>query len=376
MEQVLEYIRGQKEAVIEWWLNEVDKEYPLFYNLDKLREHGKLYFDLVTAVHIPVKEHPLFQHLPEWCQILFLKKVPIVHVMHSSHLFRQSVFKALSDAPLDEGKLMKVLAILSERIDTYERQVTQYYTVHAHAQLEDQEQRLGEMHDDKLNLIGKMAASMAHEIRNPLTSIRGFIKLIRDRLPEESLTLVENYIHIIETEFDLIQSQITGFLTFSRKPVEENFVLLNIREQIHSALVLINPLLINNNIELTVDLPHEMMFYVQKTPIQQVISNLLNNSIDALGSVSGERRIWITGAEDEHWITLKITNNGPKIPDGIQHKLFQPFVTGREHGTGLGLAICKKIMDNHQGDISFRSTDNETEFILQFKKKGYGSITF
>ncbi|MFD1774884.1 histidine kinase dimerization/phospho-acceptor domain-containing protein [Paenibacillus rhizophilus] len=217
MEQALEYIRRQKDAIIEWWLNEVDKEYPKFYNLDKLRGHGKLYFDLVTAVHIPVQEHPLFQHLPEWCQILFLKKVPIVHVMHSSHLFRQSVFKALSDAPLDEGKLMKVLALLSERIDTYERQVSQYYTDHVHSQLEEQEQRLDELHDDKLNLIGKMAASMAHEIRNPLTSIRGFIKLIRGRLPEESLALVENYIHIIETEFDLIQMQITGFLTFSKK---------------------------------------------------------------------------------------------------------------------------------------------------------------
>lgn len=368
MEQALAYIRRQKDAVIEWWLNEFDKEYPFFYNLDKLREHGKLYFDLVTAVHIPVQEHPLFQHLPEWCQILFLKKVPIVHVMHSSHLFRQSVFKALSDAPLDEGKLMKVLALLSERIDTYERQVSLYYSVHAHAQLEDQEQRLDELHDDKLSLIGKMAASMAHEIRNPLTSIRGFIKLIRDRLPEESLVLVDNYIHIIETEFDLIQSQITGFLTFSKKPVEESFVLLNVREQIQSALVLINPLLINNNIELTVDLPQELTFYVQKTPTQQVISNLLNNSIDALSSVGRERRIWISGAEDDRWTILKITNNGPKIPDEIQRKLFQPFVTGREHGTGLGLTICKKIMDNHQGNISFCSTDNETEFILKFKK--------
>ncbi|MFD1774885.1 sensor histidine kinase [Paenibacillus rhizophilus] len=133
-------------------------------------------------------------------------------------------------------------------------------------------------------------------------------------------------------------------------------------------LVLINPLLINNNIELTVDLPEELAVCVQKTPIQQVLSNLLNNSIDALGNVSREKRIWISSDEDEQWIYLKIANNGPKIPDDIQRKLFQPFVTGREHGTGLGLTICKKIMENHKGNMFFRSTDNETVFILGFKK--------
>ncbi|AJY74727.1 sensor histidine kinase [Paenibacillus beijingensis] len=375
MDRTLEFVRLQKNAIIENWVNAVETEYPHFYDLHKLRTEGARYFDLMMDIHIPVNQHPTFEQVPQWCEALFQKKVPLVHIAHSTHIFRQAFFEALSDAPFDSAAVIKLITVLNRRIDAFEREVSHFYWTNARSLLEEKDRELDELHEDKLSLVGKMAASMAHEIRNPLTSIKGFIKLIRTRLPEQSLQAVEKYIQIIETEFDMIHMQITGFLSFSKKPVEEKFVSLQARDLIQSVLVLVNPLLSSENIELSIDLPEELLpLHVQKKPIQQVVSNLLNNGIDALRNVRDGKRIWIASEEDEQWIHLKITNNGPKIPDDIQHKLFQPFVTGREHGTGLGLTICKQIMENHGGKISFRSTENETEFILTFMKPDHGSL--
>lgn len=108
----------------------------------------------------------------------------------------------------------------------------------------------------------------------------------------------------------------------------------------------------------------------RKWQLRQVISNILNNSIDALlESVKPTRGIVIRFWEDEITSYIGISNNGPRIPDHIRDRLFAPFVTGKETGTGLGLTICQKIMAQNNGEISYASTEEETSFVLALRKQ-------
>jgi signal transduction histidine kinase len=217
-----------------------------------------------------------------------------------------------------------------------------------------------------------MAASMAHEIRNPLTAIEGFIQLIRTEMNSPNslnLSKVNGFIDIIQNEFSGLYGQITSFLSFSKNDgLVEPYVLCTGKRLIESVLELVNPRLINENIQVKLGLPCGKPLAVQKTAIQQVLSNLLNNSIDALSTVSYPKMIAIRTYDDDANYYIEVIDNGPGIPAEIQDTVFTPFVTGKVNGTGLGLAICKQIMKKNKGDIRFISKQGETKFTLSLAK--------
>ncbi|WP_052088331.1 sensor histidine kinase [Paenibacillus wynnii] len=230
-------------------------------------------------------------------------------------------------------------------------------------------ENLDKLHDDRLNLIGKMASSMAHEIRNPLTSIAGFLKLIRHDINSGRQTQLQRYLDVIDDEFKAINMHITGFLSFSRNNAfEEEKVNISVTQLIHSTVYLLNPRLSNENINLLLKGGENFYFFIQKISIQQVLSNIISNAIDALISVKMDRVINIECMEDEECVQIHIKNNGPQIPKEIEDSLFLPFITHKESGTGLGLAICREIMTKNNGKIEFQSNEQETNFILSFNK--------
>lgn len=242
---------------------------------------------------------------------------------------------------------------------------------YAKMELIKKENDITELHEDRLSLIGKMAASMAHEIRNPLTSIKGFLKLIRANIPSDSNPNIEKYINIIESEFENIHMQITGLLSFSKKQIiEESFSYLSANQLLHSMISLMSPRLINENVELKINEREVFYIYGQKVALQQVISNILNNGIDALSMNQDQEKIMrIDIYSDDEASYIAISNNGPEISEEVREVLFRPFTTTKEDGTGLGLAICKQIMIKNNGDITFESNPEETTFRLIFYKE-------
>jgi PAS domain S-box-containing protein len=236
--------------------------------------------------------------------------------------------------------------------------------------LKEQDVIIDKLHEDRLNLIGKMASSMAHEIRNPLTSIAGFLKLIRQNILNRGQTQLLKYIDVIDDEFEAINMQITGFLSFSRnKAFEEKKIDISVTSLINSTLFLLIPRLNSENIELKTNILENCIINAQKISIQQVLSNIISNAIDALITVNYQRELNINCEEDDEYIYIKIINNGPKIPEEIRESMFLPFMTNKENGTGLGLAICKEIMEKNNGRIDFYSNDQETSFRLSFSKQ-------
>ncbi|MFC4812869.1 sensor histidine kinase [Paenibacillus sp. GCM10023250] len=367
MSELNRFFDTRQDIIVESWIYRMEQAYPGYFGMDQLLMQGRKYIRMVADIESPMKEHPLFKEYERWCQMLFQKKVSIELIMDSSRFFREAILDAAAEYEIERSALTRLIAGVISRIDYFQSAIYIHFWDHAHYRIERQDKLIEDMHDEKLNLIGKMASSMAHEIRNPLTTIRGFFSLIRRTLPAAELGAVERYMDIIDKEFHTIEMQITGFLSFSRKPIaDEDSVYIPLNELIERTLLLVTPLLLNENIELELSLQEELRAKIQKASVMQVFSNLLNNAIDALRDAEGERRISVHTYSEGDSACVRIGNTGPEIPAEIRPMLFDPFVTTKSDGTGLGLAICKQIVERNGGTISFESDPERTAFTVAF----------
>ncbi len=214
---------------------------------------------------------------------------------------------------------------------------------------------------DRLNVIGQMAAGIAHEIRNPITTVRGFIQLFQ--MKHDVKTFEENLDLMIE-ELDRANEIITEYLSLAK-----NKPLNLIRQNLNSIILSIGPLIeadaamSDNNLSLHLGTVPDGLF--DESQIRQMLLNLCHNGIEAM--TSGGHLIITTLAEDKD-IVLTIEDQGKGIGPEIINKIGTPFVTSKANGTGLGLAVCYSIAARHNATITFETTSQGTTFIVRFKK--------
>lgn len=226
------------------------------------------------------------------------------------------------------------------------------------------------MHHDRLSMLGKMAACMAHELRNPLFAIERLVGLLKTEINPFQIEKVNTYLSVIDHEIKTMYRQITSFLSFSKnKGAEEPFVPRQLIEIVQTVLELTQPRLTSEKIELDIESQSRCILEVQEIGLQQVICNLINNSIDALMTIDSSRKITIRLYEDNNCGYLSIRDNGPGIPDNLKSRLFEPFATEKAGGTGLGLAISNQIILKHYGELTFQSQKGNTEFVVTIPKE-------
>ncbi len=369
------FIRQHKSDVIEYWLSEISGQYPGRYDLDRLEENGDSYFDLVIDLTIPVVEHPLFPIIPRMSQYHAEQGTPLTHLLSSSHIWRKSftfiLKRFLESVPVSITEVMDVYSQINSRIDELQQKIGEIYWERSNTLAARQEETISMLHNDRLQLLGKMSASMAHELRNPLFAMEGFIKLIESVIDQEpsNTRKIKSYLAVVKEEFRNLYSQITSFLSFSKNSgVDEPFIVCDCTEVIESVLDLSGPRLNSESIVVKLNLQLNFTITIQKVGLQQVLSNVIHNSIDALAQNKGDKILSIHTAEDEVNYYIEIMDNGPGIPEELRNSLFTPFVTSKESGTGLGLAICKQIMSKNVGDITCMSEPGKTKFVLSLVK--------
>jgi len=218
------------------------------------------------------------------------------------------------------------------------------------------------MQSEKLTMAGQLAAGIAHEIRNPLTSINGFMKLIRS-----SKGSPETYYEIIESELKRIELIVNELLVLSKpqgKHVSKPIDVLPILEQV---ITLMNVQAALKNIEITFENPDASQWIVGETnQLKQVFINLLKNGMDAMDS-NGTIRVSVNSTEQEVLIRVQDEGSG-MTPEQVQ-KLGQPFFTTKETGTGLGFMITQNIIHNHGGSIQIESEPGQgTAFTVKLPK--------
>ncbi len=222
---------------------------------------------------------------------------------------------------------------------------------------------------DRLALIGKMAAGIAHEVRNPLASISGSIQVLKDDLKEKGTG--ERLLNIISREVSKLDSLMNDFLAFT-KPVQVIETRLDI-----SALIIETVDLIKKNRQYSpaivwrLDVPQDLFLKISAGELSQILWNLLLNALQA---VPPDGEILVAArqhrsANDEDWIEIRIKDTGAGISQENKAKIFEPFFTTKDRGTGLGLSIVQKLISDLGGTIHLESSPGKgTEFTVQFPK--------
>ena len=220
-----------------------------------------------------------------------------------------------------------------------------------------QEERLKKLfHADKLATVGELAAGAAHEIRNPLTSIRSTVQFLKKDLPPEKHGYVEGVIE----EVDRIDGIIRGLLSLS-KSSELHLSRVDLREALQQTLLLLDPELKRNRIAVN----QEMMIgdptvEADQAQLKQVFLNVLLNSVQSMpggGTITVHMADRPDGKREESIESVRVTlsDNGPGMPEETIRRVFDPFFTTKENGTGLGLSITYGIVHGHGGEIDIAS---------------------
>ncbi len=293
------------------------------------------------------------------------QQVPFSSILRSYQLFRNVFWSVVRPAlpywALSQQEIHFLERRIGESIDEGLYWSVYYFEQLVNEELSQKEETISYLHNDKLTILGKLAASMAHELRNPLCAIEGFLKLIREST--QGNAELESYIEVIMHEFENLHRQITGFLSFSKKPIlDEVFKQVNLRSLFEVVEMLITPRLIAENIQFEQDI-QSCSLYCYEEGLKQVLVNLFNNAIDAVRGRTDKRVAIISRCMPDH-VQIIVQNNGEPIPPDIVEKLFQPFFTTKDNGTGIGLSICKNIIEKHHGTIRCESGPNLTRFFI------------
>ncbi|GIQ70739.1 PAS domain S-box protein [Xylanibacillus composti] len=196
---------------------------------------------------------------------------------------------------------------------------------------------------EKLSVVGQLAAGVAHEIRNPLTSLKGFTQLLKSKLRDRE----SNFIDIMQEELDRINLIVNEFMTLA-KPHLIQYSDKNVKEILRSVISVLETQAILANVNLVKDYDENLpIIYCDENQLKQVLLNVIKNAIEAMPQ-GGDIRITVKKKGTEA-LSIQVQDHGPGIPADMMERIGEPFFTTKADGTGLGLMISRRIIDAHQG---------------------------
>lgn len=205
---------------------------------------------------------------------------------------------------------------------------------------------------EKLAVAGQLAAGIAHEIRNPLTPIKGFIQLM------QTGKNIEEYLEVITSEINRMENIISEFLLLAR-PQTIDVKMSNLYTLLENTIQLVNTQAIYRNIQVThCCATKELFLYCDENQLKQVFINIMRNAIESISKAEGLITIETKRIDDQK-VKISIKDNGCGIPENRLNRLGEPFYSTKEKGTGLGLMISNKIIRDHHGEFTITSKENE-----------------
>lgn len=213
---------------------------------------------------------------------------------------------------------------------------------------------------DRLNLIGEIAAGIGHEVRNPLTTVRGYLQMFQRR-PENNNDY-EQFALMID-ELDRANSIITDFLSLA-KASDTNMQPGRLTESISTLFPLLQADAFRLGHSIKTELSSIPVFVYDAKEIRQLILNMVRNGLEAMISPGV---VTIQTYTENNGVVLAISDTGTGIPETVLHKLGTPFMTTKENGTGLGLPVCYRIAAHHGAEINVKTSPTGTTFLIKFK---------
>jgi PAS domain S-box-containing protein len=214
---------------------------------------------------------------------------------------------------------------------------------------------------NKMLSLGRVAAGIAHEIRNPLTGINTYLYTIEDlcqsdRLEPQDMEVIRQILTQIQVASNKIESVIKRVMDFS-KPGAPKMVRTDINESLQEAINLSSVTMRKKGIKfekfLAPDLPR---CYADPHLIEQVVLNLITNAAKAMEKGRGDKIVAVTSSAENNTLSIQVADSGPGVPDDLREKIFDPFFTTSDEGSGIGLNIAQRIVADHNGSISLHSS--------------------
>ncbi|KRG16680.1 hypothetical protein ACA30_00340 [Virgibacillus soli] len=355
-EDVLSSIQMQKKRVLAHWKEKLLKSPDNIFN-EWMETHIKLMFDIflsATTLSELEKEKYLQEKAEELSRKLIYKPSIVHFLVQNITSIKSEMTAIIFKLPIQEENHFVFYYKLSSIIDSFI-----FYLLKSLAESEKSLHEAKKEHEDRLTLLGQMTASFVHEFRNPLTTVDGFIQLLRSDRPDLP------YLDIIQDELSDLKVKITQFLMLSKKE-KTNLKkgIFSLSDQFDQILSFIYPKILESNVQLDTNFIGKLYINGYAEEIKQVLINIIFNAIEAMSRQVSKPVIKITGYQERHQNYIKIANSGPKIPENIVETIFDPFFTTKNSGTGLGLYVCKEIITKHKGNLICSSDDNWTEFTI------------
>jgi signal transduction histidine kinase len=212
---------------------------------------------------------------------------------------------------------------------------------------------------DRLELMGQIAGGIAHEIRNPMTVVRGYLQMLQ--FNEEFASQRKRFDTMIG-EIDRANAIISEFLSLTKDKPEE-MKIQNINGIVAALVPLIQADAAKSQVTVSVDLADVPDLNLDEKEIRQVVLNLVRNGLEAMPQNGG---LEIKTSRNNDRVVLSIKDRGNGIPPDVLEKLGTPFFTTKETGTGLGLSICYRIAESHNAMIEIETGESGTTFMVSF----------
>ena len=213
---------------------------------------------------------------------------------------------------------------------------------------------------DRLKVIAEMAAGIGHEVRNPLTTVRGYLQMLQGN---SDFVKYSGQFNLMIEELDRANGIITEFLSLAKEKAAAKKS-GNLNDVILSLLPLLQADAFRRGHQICVDAGEIGATVFAAQEIRQLILNLVRNSLDAMQD-SG--KVFLRTYQNGDRIILEVRDEGAGIPEEVLAKLGTPFVTTKESGTGLGLPVCYRIAESHGAEINVATGPQGTTFIINFK---------
>lgn len=217
---------------------------------------------------------------------------------------------------------------------------------------------------ERLISVNQLAAGLAHEVRNPLTSIKGFIQLMDKKGDQPP---VKNHIQIILAEIERINKLIGEFQHLARPLENPRFIRVSMGKVVDDVITLMKSHCVHKNVNLVASFKGEWTGSSEvkmkmdsvigdEGQLKQVLINIIKNAVDAVDK-NGE--IQVTLKYQENQVIVDIEDNGKGMSEDVLHKVGTPFFTTKEDGNGLGLSVCFNIIESHNGTIQVKSQEGK-----------------
>jgi signal transduction histidine kinase len=363
--ELAQFLNNQRTSIVEKWLeNVLLPQNDPFYEEVKKNGHQTI-VELINFLETGSLDR-LQALTSKIAKERIEAKANVGDFVHNINVGRSIVYELLMCSLLSDQLKGDGVLKMQRYFDQLVFLSVQEYTALKDSIIDRKNQFIQEMHHDRLTMLGQIAASFAHEFRNPLTSVKGFIYLLQKELDKTDQS--QYYFEIIQNEMQSLEEKITQFLYLSKmRGLQDKLEKVSLSSLLMEMLNFMYPRFTETNIVTISQVEKDVFTEGDSSQIKQVLLNILVNAVEELSGWSGERKIKVSLLKNEdNMAELSICNNGNPIPDYLLENVFEPFVTTKSLGTGLGLSVCKQIVEKHNGTIEVSSSRDDTCFTIKF----------